>query len=103
MPSGPCATGNISPVAGKPQSKFLAWSMKTAPYHPTPLIIGENLYMLFDRGFMSCYEAKTGKIVYDKRRITGGHGGFTSSPWTYGDKNLLPERRRRDLRDSSRP
>ena len=82
----PGATGNISPVAGKPQSKFLAWSMKTAPYHPTPLIIGENLYMLFDRGFMSCYEAKTGKIVYDKRRITGGHGGFTSSPWTYGDK-----------------
>ena len=82
----PGASGNISPVAGKPQSKFLAWSMKTAPYHPTPLIIGENLYMLFDRGFMSCYEAKTGKVVYDKKRVTGGHGGFTSSPWTYGDK-----------------
>ena len=75
----PGASGNISPVAGKPQSKFLAWSMKTAPYHPTPLIIGANLYMLFDRGFMSCYEAKTGKVVYDKKRVTGGRGGFTTS------------------------
>ena len=79
------AWGDISPVDGKPKSQFLAWTTKTGPYHPTPLIIGEKLYMLFDRGFMSCYEAKTGQLVYEKKRLTGSHG-FTSSPWTFDDK-----------------
>ena len=41
--------------------------------------------MLFDRGLMSCYDAKTGRVVYDKKRIPGGRA-FTSSPWTYDDK-----------------
>ena len=34
---------------------------------------------------MSCYEAKTGQLVYEKKRLTGSHG-FTSSPWTFDDK-----------------
>jgi outer membrane protein assembly factor BamB len=80
----PGATGDISPVAGKPKSEFLAWSSKTGPYHPTPLIIDDKLYMLFDRGLMSCYDAKTGDAVYEKKRIPVG--GFTSSPWTYDNK-----------------
>jgi outer membrane protein assembly factor BamB len=81
----PGAAGDISPVEGKPKSKYLAWSTKTGPYHPTPLIVGKYLYMLLDRGFMNCYEAETGRSVYEKERIPGGRG-FTSSPWTYDDK-----------------
>jgi hypothetical protein len=81
----PGASGDISPVDGKPKSDYLAWSMKNGPYHPTPLIVGDHLYMLFDRGFLSCYDAKTGKSIYEKQRLSGSHG-FTSSPWAYDDK-----------------
>ena len=41
--------------------------------------------MLFDRGFMAAYNAKTGETIYDKKRIPNGRA-FTSSPWSYGDK-----------------
>lgn len=81
----PGASGDLSPVQGKPKSEFLAWSTNTAPYHPTPLIVDGKLYMLLDRGFMSCYDAKTGEAVYEKKRIPGGRA-FTSSPWTYDNK-----------------
>jgi outer membrane protein assembly factor BamB len=81
----PGATGDISPIDRKPTSKFIAWYRKIGPYHPTPLIIGDNLYMLFDRGFLACFNAKTGKIVYDKKRIPNGRA-LTSSPWSYAGK-----------------
>jgi outer membrane protein assembly factor BamB len=37
------------------------------------------IYHLFDQGFISCYEAKTGKEVYGKTRIDVG-AGFSASP-----------------------
>jgi outer membrane protein assembly factor BamB len=63
----------------------IAWYQKIGPYHPTPLIVGDNLYMLFDRGFLMCFDAKTGKMVFDKQRLPKGDA-FTSSPWSYADK-----------------
>jgi outer membrane protein assembly factor BamB len=80
----PGASGDISPVDGKPLGHEMAWYKKIGPYHPTPLILGENLYMLFDRGFMACFNAKTGAVVYDKKRVPNGRA-FTSSPWSYAD------------------
>jgi outer membrane protein assembly factor BamB len=81
----PGASGDITPIEGEPTSEFIEWHSEIAPYHPTPLIIGENLYMLFDYGFMRCFNAKTGEEVYSKKRIPGGRA-FTSSPVTYADK-----------------
>jgi outer membrane protein assembly factor BamB len=81
----PGASGDISPVEGEPTSEFIEWHSEIAPYHPTPLIIGENLYMLFDYGFMRCFNAKTGDEVYKKKRIPGGRA-FSSSPVTYAGK-----------------
>lgn len=69
----------------EPLDEHLAWYQRIGPYHPTPIIVGDNLYMLLDRGFMACFDAKTGKIVYEKKRIPKGRA-FTSSPWTYGGK-----------------
>ncbi len=40
--------------------------------------------MLLDRGFLSCYDAKTGEVIYEKERL--GPAKFTSSPWSYGGK-----------------
>jgi outer membrane protein assembly factor BamB len=81
----PGASGDISPQEGKPLGRDVVWYKKTGPYHPTPLILGDNLYMLFDRGFMVCFNAKTGKLIYDKKRVPNGRA-FTSSPWSYADK-----------------
>ena len=42
--------------------------------------------MLFDRGFLTCHNAKTGEEIYDKQRISRESGNFTSSPWAYNGK-----------------
>jgi outer membrane protein assembly factor BamB len=80
----PTATPN-DPIEAKVLDPHIAWYRKIGPYHPTPLIVGENLYMLFDRGILMCFDAKTGKLVFNKQRLAKGNA-FTSSPWSYGDK-----------------
>jgi outer membrane protein assembly factor BamB len=81
----PGAEGDITLPPGQTSSKFVAWCQPLAgPYNPTPLVYGDHLYVLYDRGMLSCYEAKTGKLVYEKQRL--GSGAFTASPWAYGGK-----------------
>ena len=41
--------------------------------------------MLYDRGLLSCFDAKTGQPYYLKERLPSGPG-FTASPWAVGDK-----------------
>ncbi|MCE2695716.1 MAG: PQQ-like beta-propeller repeat protein [Verrucomicrobiaceae bacterium] len=41
--------------------------------------------MLYDRGLLSCFDAKTGQPFYLKERLPRGPG-FTTSPWAAGDK-----------------
>ena len=44
----------------------------------TPLVYGDYLYNCRDNGVLTCYEAKTGKQVYQERLGTG-RTGFTAS------------------------
>ena len=84
----PGAAGYISLKEGETNNPFIAWYEKTAaPYNPSPLAYGDNLYVLFDFGFLSCRDAKTGRAIYDKQRINpDGNSGFTASPWAYDNK-----------------
>jgi outer membrane protein assembly factor BamB len=83
----PGATGDISLKPGETSNQFIAWSMPTlAPYNPTPLVYGDYYYTLFDRGFFTCHDAKTGKEMYGRQRIAADASGFTSSPWAYNGK-----------------
>jgi len=41
--------------------------------------------VLYDRGLLSCFDAKTGQPFYLKERLPRGPG-FTTSPWAAGDK-----------------
>ena len=84
----PGASGDISLKAGETNNQYIAWSEKTAaPYNPSPLVYGDNFYVLFDFGFLSCRDAKSGREIYAKQRINpDGSSGFTSSPWAYDDK-----------------
>jgi len=82
----PGAEGDISLEPEKTDNKWVAWSLPLAgPYHPTPLVHGDYLYVLYDRGAVSCFEAKTGKAVYEKQRL-GTATAFTASPWAAGDR-----------------
>jgi outer membrane protein assembly factor BamB len=81
----PGASGDISLKRGAVENKFVAWCQRQAgPYHPSPLVYGNYLYVLHDRGMLACYDARTGKEVYGKRRL--GASAFTASPWAYGGK-----------------
>ena len=55
------------------------------PHNPSPLLYEGRLYVLYDRGLVSCFEAKTGKVLYDRERLPNGFA-FTASPWAAGGK-----------------
>jgi outer membrane protein assembly factor BamB len=54
---------------------------KGLPYVPSPLVIGQHMYLLGDGGIMRCVEQKTGKVLYEER-VEGSQGSakFFSSP-----------------------
>ena len=56
-----------------------------APYNPSTLVHDDRLYVLYDRGLVSCFDAKTGAVHYDRQRLPNGFA-FTASPWAVGDK-----------------
>jgi outer membrane protein assembly factor BamB len=73
------AKGDISLPKGKTSNEFVAWSNdKNGTYMPTPIVYGEHLYTCGNNGLVTCYEAKTGKQIYQRR--IGGRGGYTASP-----------------------
>ena len=77
----PGASGDISLTEDESGNDYIAWCQKqAAPYNPTTLVYGDLLYVLLDRGFLACYDARTGERVYDRQRLPGGRA-FTSSPW----------------------
>ena len=73
--------------AGETQNASIAWSLpQGGPYNPSPIVYGDFYYTLFDRGFFTCHDAKTGKEIYTKVRLDPTAGGFTASPWAYNGK-----------------
>jgi len=82
----PGANGDITLKEGETESEFILWRQPTAaPYIPTPIAHGEYIYVLYDQGFFACYEAKTGREVYGRKRIGMGTN-FSASPLVIGDK-----------------
>lgn len=82
----PGGSGDISLDGTATSNKHIAWCRKrAAPYNPTTIIYQDLLYVLHDRGVVTCFEAATGKEVYGRQRLQGGRA-FTSSPWAYNGK-----------------
>jgi outer membrane protein assembly factor BamB len=81
------ASGEISLRDDETSNDAIAWCQKLGgPYIPSPVLWQGRLYVLYDRGFFACFDAKTGKPVYDKQRIDPSSTAFTASPWAYGDR-----------------
>ncbi len=49
---------------------------RTAPYVPTPLIVGDRMYLISDKGIASLVQASTGKVLWTERL----GGNFFGSP-----------------------
>lgn len=63
--------------SGEIPSDKLAWSSgKSVAKRSSPIIVGELLFMVTDDGIATCSEAKTGKLLWNKRLS----GEFAASP-----------------------
>jgi outer membrane protein assembly factor BamB len=73
----PGANGDISLRSGEDTNAFLAWrSSKGSPYTPTPIVYGDQFYVVADNGVLSSYDAKTGALIYQQRLPSS----FSASP-----------------------
>jgi outer membrane protein assembly factor BamB len=83
----PGAAGDIALKDGQSSNEFIAWRQeKAGPYNPTPIAYQGYVYVLYDRGLLSCFEAKTGREIYTGVRISAGANAFSASPWANNGK-----------------
>ena len=62
---------------GDVTQSHVAWKIKKgAPSTPSPLLVGDELYFVSDRGIASCVDAKTGKRHWMERL----RGNYSASP-----------------------
>src|SRR5262249_15277110 len=58
----------------------VAWKTnRAAPHAPSPLLVGNELYTVSDRGVASCLDAKTGRVHWHGR-LFETDDGFSASP-----------------------
>jgi outer membrane protein assembly factor BamB len=83
----PGAAGNISLKPDETSNESIVWADRTlGTFHPSPLVYRGCLYVLHDRGFLTCSDAATGKPIYGRQRISTDTATFTASPWAYNGK-----------------
>jgi outer membrane protein assembly factor BamB len=83
----PGASGDITLGDNETSNTFIAWYHPTlGTYNTSALVYGDYYYTLLDRGFLLCHDAKTGKQIYGRQRISAESSGFTASPWAYNGK-----------------
>jgi len=67
----------------------IAWRMnKQVPPMSSPVVVGENLFMVSDQGVVSCLDARTGEVRYRERLA----GNYSASPLAVGDRILFLSR-----------
>jgi outer membrane protein assembly factor BamB len=82
----PGAKGDITLGDKETANEFIAWSLeKMGPYNTSPIVYRGYYYTLLDQGMLTCHDAKTGELVYDRTRFPQG-AKFTASPWAYNGK-----------------
>ena len=67
----------------------IAWQYdKGTAYVPSPVLYGDYLYLMTDRGLVTCLEAKTGKVMYEGKRPPVP-ATFSASALAFGDRIFL--------------
>jgi outer membrane protein assembly factor BamB len=84
-----CCSGRVGPTlairpggTGDVTDTRLEWKVNTgSPFIPSPLLYGDYLYMINDiLGVGRCYEARTGKLLWQERLGEAVKHGFSASP-----------------------
>ena len=71
---------------GDVTDSHIAWRMKRgAPSTPTPLLVGDELYIVSDKGIASCLDSRTGESHWMERL----GGNFSASPVLANDRVLF--------------
>ena len=66
----------------------IAWRYdKGTAYVPSPIVVGDYLYLMTDAGLITCLDAKTGRLQYEGGRPPVG-ARFTASLVAFGDRLL---------------
>jgi len=63
---------------GDVSRSHVLWRFMNGPDVPTPVSDGTYVYVINDRGIMSCLDAKTGATIYDRQRLRPST--YTGSP-----------------------
>jgi outer membrane protein assembly factor BamB len=72
-----CAVRLDGVAAGDVTESHVVWKFKKqVPSSPSPLLIDDLVYMVSDKGILTCLEARSGEEVYTERL----GGNFSSSP-----------------------
>lgn len=62
---------------GDVTESHVAWTIRSAvPHNPSPLVVGDELYFVSDRGIATCVDLKTGQEHWQERL----GGNFSASP-----------------------
>jgi outer membrane protein assembly factor BamB len=73
------SNGDLTLKGGKDSSDAIAWSKTTGGvYLPSPILYGNELYLVNNNGVLAAYDAKTGTRHYEQR--VGSGGSFVASP-----------------------
>src|SRR4029077_270934 len=66
----------------------VAWTLRrSAPLTPSPLLVGDELYIVNDGGIASCLDAATGTLHWQQRL----RGNFSGAAAFCGGRNQFPE------------
>ncbi len=93
-----CSSGRAGPTlairpggTGDVSRTHLEWkAVKGSPFVPSPLLYGDYLYMVNDMvSIVTCYDAKTGKVIWQGRLGKAVREGFSASPVAFDGKIFL--------------
>jgi outer membrane protein assembly factor BamB len=66
----PDGTGDVTKT-------HLAWELRRgAPFTPSPILVGDELFVINDGGILTCVDAKSGTVIWQQRL----NGTFSASP-----------------------
>lgn len=83
----PGATGDISLRKDETANAFVAWSSPAlASYNPSAIVYRDTYYTLHDTAFLTANDARDGREIYPKQRVSADSTGFTASPWAYNGR-----------------
>ena len=76
-------------IAVKLASREVVWRYaKGTAYVPSPILYGDFVYLLTDKGLLTCLDARTGVVKYEGARVPVP-ASFTASPIAMDGKILL--------------